>query len=570
MFKYVIIILLYLFIYIPVKAYSPEKIIYIARPETPAKFPASDIEKLESVVGYKLPEIKYLKIYTYHNKKLKSLPANTWKLKLIITKFRNPTNFLLIPVITGKDSYATSIEVKNKNYFQKVASRIKEFIKEKLPLEGMVVTYDKKKVIANFGEIHGVKKGMKFFVEYSNIPVASCMALKVKKYTTELVILKQKGGINYNYRVVEYSYTEAEKFNKLYGTQPINKPVLFPFQSSKFKVFPCGNLVFISTDKYSGIYNVITGEYIILDNFDYTKIKNASFSPYKSFLAYQLNTGKLYLYNIQNKKKYYIAWNKINDKYFLSENDKENLPLKISCFSFYDDNNLCFLPGNSFTVYNLNLTTFKIKKFLNIEEKLNFHKFWFSANKDFIIFKSDKGLLIKSTVNLTEKFIRAEKYSIPFSEGEVYYLNNRVLYYYNFYLNNAKKLKKINFEPDKMHISFSERYILFLKKGYLNSISIYDIKENRLQRDIFLKGKKKNIRRVFWIPERGKLLIYGRLIDNDKNNKIDYRDIFYAGIFDLFTEKINLIYKNYTKVYDFNYGILWAEKKKKLYGLPVK
>ncbi|RLG27686.1 hypothetical protein DRN98_10570, partial [Methanosarcinales archaeon] len=138
--KYIIIILLHFFVYVPLKAYSPEKIVYIARPKAPAKFPAHDIEKLESIIVYKLPEIKYLKLYTSHNKKLKSLPANTWKLKLIITKFRNPTNFLLIPVITGKDSYATSIEVKNKNYFQKVAERIKEFIKEKLPLEGMVVT----------------------------------------------------------------------------------------------------------------------------------------------------------------------------------------------------------------------------------------------------------------------------------------------------------------------------------------------------------------------------------------------------------------------------------------------
>ena len=63
---------------------------------------------------------------------------------------------------------------------------------------------------------------------------------------------------------------------------------------------------------------------------------------------------------------------------------------------------------------------------------------------------------------------------------------------------------------------------------------------------------------------------FSQKLKDDKNNKIDYRDIFYAGIFDLFTGKINLIYKNYNKVYDLNYGILWAEKKKKLYGLPVK
>jgi len=224
----------------------------------------------------------------------------------------------------------------------------------------------------------------------------------------------------------------------------------------------------------------------------------------------------------------------------------------------------------------------KIFDEVSLENKItNVTKIVLTPNEEKIIIEYQennfRNLLIKDFQDKTENIIKNIKWWTLDKIGVNLYFSIKTneIHLYNLYTKKSTNFLIPDINNIKAsQISFSERFVAFLTSGSYDRIDIYDFKNFVYIKDIFKSGEKKSIKNFKWLPGYNFILIYGRLTDFDKNNKIDYQDPNELVMFDPITRRYYKILDNIDDFYsitpDGNFILYKKGKELYIYQIPYE
>ncbi len=506
-------------------------------------------------LAYKLDEVSYLKLFPY---KTAVIPDNAIPVDMIITECNGNKKFKVKISVDKSEKFFIDYDVNN------MVNEIVEFLKSKYPLTGEIIKKNRDNVILNIGINYNVKREDEFIIVHKRKVIAHLLVLKVFSTYSRAKITFSKGSVSVGDKVIKVTYKLINNLilNAKCNIKNLNKKFLARDKTENFKVVNYKNNIFISKYYECGIYGLLNNRYIKISEIGYNRINDVVFSLNDSFVGYVDNLNHLTIVDLINYTKFYVRFNTYDNKYYLlSESEIKYRKLKVvkvGAFCFHK-NKIIFFDSDKrnlveFDLLNYSYSEYELK---NIAYIKRIDKVFITGNKERLIIayvstSGVKSLLVKDLISGNETIVENIKfYLYDYVEKDILYIKKTSVYRYKMYLDNTEKLFTFTDVFDNIKLSFSERFLLFYSSANPNQLNMYDFKTGKIKKDIFKSGKIKYIKKVYWLKD-GDVLLFGRLNDDDKNNKIDYRDSYGLMKLSVNTFKISKIGVRVDELYTYS------------------
>ncbi len=579
-FKYIIILFILSFLYVQTAECEGYITIYNI------KFLKPDISSkhLPLWKTLKASLVKNINKINYYNS-IEDEDISDIKIKFRVFNIRSTHNFNIEYSLLSKK---TVFSIRSKKDFEKFPGIFTGDLKAAFPLRGVIFKIDGLYFKANIGRYYDVKKGDIFIIVDKNdaarIKGLAIVLNSLNRYS-EFIITAQNQKVNNNDILLPFTYDlhlQYHPFEKISYYGNIKTPYEFSgLYGPAYKIFSSlGNYIFISDEKETGFFIIQKNHYEKIEDVNYNQIHDVKFDLKEKYLAYLKGNHELKLVKPGSMAKHALKFDKKSFNYNLILEKEGSIftaeNVYIDYFSFYKEDNIIFIDNWRQTIVDMNIKNNSFKE-ISIANKLilppdpnraveetyyvEYQKVLITPNnKKVVLLAENKAAIIKDLETGMEELIEDVDY-MKMSKSGVYlvYKQGRKVIFHDLYTE-----KHITFsmdEPfDDYMLSYSERYLVYIKNHNPNSLNYIDREEGTTQKDVFKNMENKYIIKLEGLYDDN-ILVYGKLFDLDDNKKLDYRDLnniiyfnFSTGSGSIVEDNVDDFYQlgNYKKYIIFN------------------
>ncbi|MDD5067891.1 MAG: hypothetical protein PHF84_12665 [bacterium] len=256
---------------------------------------------------------------------------------------------------------------------------------------------------------------------------------------------------------------------------------------------------------------------------------------------------------LEPMQKFVLQMNTEDSNYhFILYKDRnlyEYQDVRVQDFCFYRDNSLVFCDQGNGKLYRINIETDEVTD-LQWTNRMPVEKISITPNnRKLVLLSRQTNLIIFDMENRNIHTIRqfSGNYLIAKNGVDLVYQKGRSIHFLNLYTLQDSILRMD--EPfTSFDLSFSGRYLFYYSKEQLN---YYDLRYNKKFTDVFDKNRMKAIEKI--VPlNNDNLLLYGKLYDQDRNNRLDHRDLNILLYFDPFRNLSNKVLSGPDSLYELS------------------
>ncbi|MBN1897999.1 MAG: hypothetical protein JW827_04415 [Spirochaetes bacterium] len=542
---------------------------------------------MEGEIIYELKSVKYFQVFHYKVDSSLGLPEMI-KVRFRVEKCSSDSQFIIQSFILSKLKGKTftlknKFLINNDKDIKKFPRLFKNYVTKMFPLTGIVLNVSRNKIKINLGKKQDLVKGDVFLIkdQHDHI-IASAIVMEADQYDSDLYLTKSIKSVKPKDLAVPYTFSQANLLHSIRSKKvKTNVRKYFPYrikglESQDFKIFISSttNYALISDAEETMFLNIDKLYMEKVNSLDYNSLSIGKFSYHNSFCGYItfLNSFSSKIFNLNNFKIGHILKNPLENSYSLkghTEDPFQYVPIK--AFDFSISEKMFFFNEEDKNLIELDIPLNLFKR-IDLSNKISdLLELTITPNEEMIImfFRSEgrQNLLVLDLEDKTEYIIdNVNWYFLDKSGINLIYAQEKNLNQYNLYTKKYETLIKLDYPAQRSMISFSERYMAILNSGKENQLDLYDQMDASYRKDVFDSGKLKFIKAFDWLPGYNFLLLYGRLKDADRNDKIDYKDPDLIMLFDPVSRK------SYPLLYDIDdyYGstpdgnFIFCRKRKRL------
>ncbi len=534
--------------------------------------------------------VKNINKINYYNS-IEDADISDIKIKFRIFNVKSTHNFNIEYSLLSKK---TVCSIRSKKDYEKFPGTFTDDLKSAYPLRGVIFKIDGLYFKANIGRYYDVKKGDIFIIVDKNDPSEikglAIVHSSLNRYS-EFIITAQNQNVNNNDILLPFTYDlhlQYHPFKKISYYKNIKTTYEFSgLYGPAYKIFSSlGNYIFISDEKETGFFINQKNHYEKIEDVNYNQIQDVKFDLKEKYLAYLVGNHDLKLVKPGSMAKHVLKFDKKLFNYNLILEKEENIytteNVFIDDFSFYKEDNLIFIDNWRQIIIDMNIKNNSFKE-IRIANKLipppdpnraveetyyvEYRKVLITPNnKKVILLAENKAAIIKDLETGMEELVNNVDY-MKMSKSGVYliYKQGKKIIFHDLYT-----AKHITFPIDELFddymLSYSERYLVYMKNRNPNSLNYFDREKDSFQKDAFKNMEKKYIKKLEGLYDDN-ILVYGKLFDLDDNKKLDYRDLNNIIYFNFSTGRGSMVEDNiddYYRLSNYKKYIIFNRYKKLL------
>lgn len=482
------------------------------------------LSTLEGEAVFRFKGIPYYRLIT-------SSGESHVRVRLELRQVISETNFLFTAHVGPKHENKLEYPVRSRTDYENLIQRFMSDFKLLYPLRGTVMERRGLIVTANLGKNYGVKKDDLFFVLENGLPAGLVMADAVENRHSRFYVTSFNSEIKTDAVMVPFTYEMNQQYRLESGITPYklirDEMILQGLYGNDFKVFfSSGRYLMVSDEKETGLFDFSNNSYERTEQRNFNEMAEGRFSRDEKYAGFLFRDGLLRIMELGERKKLLLKLDTENSNYHLIPEKEEPLhpyeDPRVSCFTFAGEDTLIFFDAKQNALVTIRIGTDRMKKEVWAGPAAP-RRMDITPNNRILVLKGEEGLLHLFDLEDGRSFsvkTGGAGYALTRTGAHLAYEKDQAVRYLNLY-SGAETTHAASGPFTRFLLSFSERRIFFYRRSQLD---LYDLKWGIRETDVFSRNRPKSLERVDPLFDDSALL-YGKLFDQDNNNRLDYRDL---------------------------------------------